>query len=309
MSLIICYTGTNGSVIIGDKRRIGFFGNEKKRELLEEELYSGSIKTQEALLKRAEELGITLNITDDAEKVREIGDVITGEVKTTTPFETKRKRIYATTGSYSLVELSGSTIKNMEGGTTSMVVFGNKYTKEIANKAIQDNWKKKVSLKDVGDILEKVMDEVSRQTPSVSPNYDLIIKHPSLNKKQARELLRTTILQDVKELEKWREELKEQLIKTAKGIEMSNKILDNGVVGKVSKVEGHHVEITLAEGVEALDLEWNLQAEAGEVVAMEVDEPDKISIGDMAVIKDENLCVMPSQCGLKCEVILCKTDK
>lgn len=309
MSLIICYTGTNGSVIIGDKRRIGFFGNEKKRELLEEELYSGSIKTQEALLKRAEELGITLNITDDAEKVREIGDVITGEVKTTTPFETKRKRIYATTGSYSLVELSGSTIKNMEGGTTSIVVFGNKYTKEIANKAIQDNWKKKVSLKDVGDILEKVMDEVSRQTPSVSPNYDLIIKQPSLNNKQARELLRTTILQDVKELEKWREELKEQMIKAAKGIEMSNKILDNGVVGKVSKVEGHQVEITLAEGVEALDLEWNLQAEAGEVVAMEVDEPDKISIGDMAVIKDENLCVMPSQCGLKCEVILCKTDK
>lgn len=309
MSLIICYTGTNGSVIIGDKRRIGFFGNEKKRELLEEELYSGSIKTQEALLKRAEELGITLNITDDAEKVREIGDVITGEVKTTTPFETKRKRIYATTGSYSLVELSGSTIKNMEGGTTSMVVFGNKYTKEIANKAIQDNWKKKVSLKDVGDILEKVMDEVSRQTPSVSPNYDLIIKQPSLNNKQARELLRTTILQDVKELEKWREELKEQMIKAAKGIEMSNKILDNGVVGKVSKVEGHQVEITLAEGVEALDLEWNLQAEAGEVVAMEVDEPDKISIGDMAVIKDENLCIMPSQCGLKCEVILCKTDK
>jgi len=190
-----------------------------------------------------------------------------------------------------------------------MVVFGNKYTKEIANKAIQDNWKKKVSLKDVGDILEKVMDEVSRQTPSVSPNYDLIIKQPSLNNKQARELLRTTILQDVKELEKWREELKEQMIKAAKGIEMSNKILDNGVVGKVSKVEGHQVEITLAEGVEALDLEWNLQAEAGEVVAMEVDEPDKISIGDMAVIKDENLCVMPSQCGLKCEVILCKTDK
>jgi len=69
------------------------------------------------------------------------------------------------------------------------------------------------------------------------------------------------------------------------------------------------VEIILAEGVEALDLEWNLQAEAGEVVAMEVDEPDKISIGDMAVIKDENLCIMPSQCGLKCEVILCKTDK
>lgn len=309
MSLIICYTGSNGSVIIGDKRRIGFFGNEDKRELLEKEIYSGSIKSQESLLKRASELEITLKITDDAEKVREIGDVIVGEVKTTTPFETNRKRIYATTGSYSLVGLSGSTIRNMEGGTTSIVVFGNKYTKEIANKAIQENWKKKVSLRDVEEIFKKAMDEVSKQTPSVSPNYDLIIKHPSLNKKEAKELLRTTIIRDVKDLEKWREELKEQMIKAAKGIEMSDKILENGVVGKISKIDGKQVEITLAEGVEALDLEWNLQAEAGEVVAMEVGDPDKISVGDMVVIKDENLQVMPGQCGLKCEVILCKADK
>lgn len=309
MSLIICYTGSNGSVIIGDKRRIGFLGNEKKRELLEEELYSLSIKTQESLFKRAGELGITLKISDDAEKVRELGDVIVGEVKNTTPFETKRKRIYTTTGSYNLVELTGSTIEKMEGGTTSIVVFGNKSTKEIANKTIQENWKKKVSLKDVAEIFIKAMEEVSRQTPSVSQRYDIIVKNPTLNKNQARELLRTTILQDVKDLEKWRSELKEQMIKAAKGIELSNKILDNGVVGKVSKIEGGQVEITLAPGVEAMDLEWNLQAEAGEVVSMEVDDPNKVSLGDMVVIKDENLCIMPSQCGLKCEVILCNADK
>lgn len=309
MSLIICYTGSNGSVIIGDKRRIGFLGNEEKRELLEEELYSLSIKTQEALFKRAGELGITLKISDDAEKVRELGDVIVGEVKNTTPFETKRKRIYTTTGSYNLVELTGSTIEKMEGGTTSIVVFGNKSTKEIANKTIQENWKKKVSLKDVAEIFINAMEEVSRQTPSVSQRYDIIVKNPALNKNQARELLRTTILQDVKDLEKWRSELKEQMIKAAKGIELSNKILDNGVVGKVSKIEGDQVEITLAPGVEAMDLEWNLQAEAGEVVSMEVDDPNKVSLGDMVVIKDENLCIMPSQCGLKCEVILCNADK
>jgi hypothetical protein len=309
LSLIICYTGSNGSVIIGDKRRIGFLGNEKKRELLEEELYSLSIKTQEALFKRADELGITLKISDDAEKVRELGDVIVGEVKNTTPFETKRKRIYTTTGSYNLVELTGSTIEKMEGGTTSIVVFGNKSTKQIANKTIQENWKKKMSLKDVAEIFIKAMEEVSRQTPSVSQRYDIIVKNPALNKNQARELLRTTILQDVKDLEKWRSELKEQMIKAAKGIELSNKILDNGVVGKISKIEGDQVEITLASGVEAMDLEWNLQAEAGEVVSMGVDDPNKVSLGDMVVIKDENLCIMPSQCGLKCEVILCKADK
>ncbi len=35
---------------------------------------------------------------------------------------------------------------------------------------------------------------------------------------------------------------------------------------------------------------------------MEVDSPDKVSLGD-GRNWDENLCIMPSQCGLKCEVI------
>lgn len=309
MSLIICYTGSNGTVLVGDKRRIGFIGNEKNRELLEDELYSGSIKTKEALVKRAGELEVTLKITDNTQKVRSLGDVVVGEVKTTTPFESKRKRIYATTGSYSLVELSGSTIKKMESGTTSIVVFGNKNTKEIANKAIKDNWKKQLSLNDVVKIFQVAMEEVSKQTPSVSPGYDVITNHPHLSKEQARELLRTTILQDVKDLEKWRSELKEQMITASKGIEMSSRIIDNGVVGKVSKVEGNQVEVTLGEGVEALDLEWNLQARHGETVSMEVDNPEKVSVGDMAVIKDEDLCVMPTYCSLKCEMILCKADK
>ncbi len=309
MSLIICYTGSRGSVIIADKRRIGFFGNEKKRELLEEELYSGSIKTQENLLKRAKQLEITLKITDDAQKIRTIGDVVVGEVKSTTPFETKRKRIYTTTGSYSLVELSGSTIKKMESGDTSIVMFGNKSTKEIANKSIKKNWKKKISLKHVGEIFKKAMEEVAKNTPSVSQDHDLIIKHPILNKSQSRELLRKTIIQDVKDLEKWRGELRDQMIKAAKGIEMSTKILENGVVGKIRQIEGNKVEIALAEGIEALDLEWNLKAKPGEVVYMEVDDPHLVSVGDVAVVENENLCIMPSKCSLKCEVILCKVNK
>jgi hypothetical protein len=309
LSLIICYIGINGSVIIGDKRRIGFLGNEKKREILEDELYSGTLKTQESLLKRAEKLGITLKITDNNSKVREIGDVVVGEVKNTTPFETKRKRIYATTGSYNLVELSGSTIKKMESGNTSIIVFGNKKTKEIANKTLKENWKKKITLRDIGEIFKKTMEEVAQNTPSVSKQYDLIIKHPPFNKKQSRKFLRDTIIQDVKDLEKWREELKEQMIKTAKGIEMSSKILDNGVVGKIGKIESNQVEIELAQGVEAMDLEWNPVAKPGETVSMEVDDPQMVSIGDMAVVKDENLCIMPSQCGLKCEVILCRVGK
>lgn len=309
MSLIICYIGSKGTVIIGDKRRIDFMGDKKRRELLEEELYSGSIKTRESLLKRAEKLDITIKISDDASKVREIGDVVVGEVKTSTPTETKRKRIYGTTGSYTLVGLSGSTIKDMKTGDTSIIFFGNKITKEIASKTVKKHLKSKISLKDVADAFKKAMEEASKKTPSVSKQFDLIIKKPTIDKKQARELIRTTVIQDVKDLEKWRRELNEQMVKAAKGIVMASKILDNGVVGKVRSINGKKIEIELSSGVEALDLEWNLVAKSGEVITMEADNPELISTGNMVVVKDENLCIMPSQGGLKCDVMLCKADK
>lgn len=309
MSLIICYTGSRGGVIIGDKRRIGFMGDEKRRELLEEEMYSGSIKTKEFLLKRADELGITLKITDEAEKVRAIGEVLMGEVSFKTPMETKRKRIYATTGSFSIVELLGSSIKKIENGDSSIVVFGNKFTKETANKILKKHWKKKTSLKEVSEIFKRVMGEVASKTPSVSREYDLIIKHPSLDKKQSRELLRTTIIQDVKDLKKWRSELKEQMMNAAKSIQMSTKILENGEVGSVRSVEGNTLEIVLNKGVEALDMEWNIKARPGEVISMEVDDPKKVSVGDLVVVEKENLCIIPSKSALKCDVILCRADK
>lgn len=309
MSLIICYTGSRGSVIIGDRRRIGFFGDEKNREMLEEEMYSGSIKNRESLLKRAGELGITLKITDEAEKVRAIGEVVMGEVSFKSPQETKRKRIYATTGSFSKVELLGSTVKKIENGDNSIVVFGNKFTKETANKILKKHWKKKTTLKEVGEIFKLVMEEVARKTPSVSQEYNLIIKHPSLDNKQSRELIRTTIIQDVKDLEKWRSELKEQMINAAKSIQMSTKILENGEVGRVKRVEGDTVEIVLSKGVEALDMEWNIKAKPGEVISMEIDGGEKVSAGDVAVVENENLRIARTKSSLKCDVILCRADK
>lgn len=272
-------------------------------------MYSGSIKNRESLLKRAGELGVTLKITDEAEKVRAIGEVVMGEVSFKSPQETKRKRIYATTGSFSIVELLGSTIKKIENGDSSIVVFGNKFTKETANKILKKHWKKKTTLKEVGEIFKLVMGEVARKTPSVSQEYNLIIKYPSLDNKQSRELLRTTIIQDVKDLEKWRSELKEQMINAAKSIQMSTKILENGEVGRVKRVEGDTVEIVLSKGVEALDMEWNIKAKPGEVISMEIDGGEKVSAGDVAVVENENLRIARTKSSLKCDVILCKADK
>src|SRR5664280_2200235 len=209
MSLIITYIGSKGCVIAGDKRRIGFYGPERAREMLEEELYSGNIKTQEELLKKSDEYGITLKISDDADKVREIDDVVVGEVRSKTTQETKLKRIYATTGAYSMIKLIGSDIKTVKSGGSSIVVFGNKYTQELAEKSINKHWKSKINLMGVETIFESVLEEVAHETPSVSPQYDVIIKYPSIKAKEAKELLRTSILQDVKKLEMWRHQLQE----------------------------------------------------------------------------------------------------
>ena len=54
MSLIIAYIGKKGCVIAADKRRIAFFGEKENRELLEADMYSGDITTDEELYKRAE---------------------------------------------------------------------------------------------------------------------------------------------------------------------------------------------------------------------------------------------------------------
>jgi hypothetical protein len=153
MSLIITYISSKGCVIAGDKRRIGFSGPEADREILEEGLYTGKIKSTDELLKKAQGLGITLKISDDADKIRSIGDVAVGEVRSKTTTETRRKRIYATTGAYNMVELLGSEIKKITGGGSSIVVFGNKYTKELAEKLLKKHWNNKVNLMAVGTYL------------------------------------------------------------------------------------------------------------------------------------------------------------
>ena len=94
MSLIIAYIGKKGCVIAADKRRIAFFGEKENRELLEADMYSGDITSDEELYKRAEELDVVLKISDDASKVRTVEDVALGEVTTRGSMETKRKRIY-----------------------------------------------------------------------------------------------------------------------------------------------------------------------------------------------------------------------
>lgn len=302
------YIGRKGCVIAGDKRRIGFYGPEQAREKLEEELYSGKIKTREKLVKRAVEHGITLNISNDAEKVREIGDVVVGEVRSKTTYETKRKRIYATTGVFNIIELLGSDIKTIKSGESSIIVFGNKYTQQMAEKSIKKYWKSKINLITIGKIFESVMEEVANETPSVSPKYDVIIKYPIIDTKEAKELLRSTILQDVKELEKWRNELQENMIKTSQNIQMATKIIIQGNIGTVTYVKDNEIGIRLDEGVEALDTDWNILAKPSETIKMNVKNQSNVSKGDLVVIENEDLRIKRNKESVICEFILCKAE-
>lgn len=308
MSLIITYIGSKGCVMAGDRRSIGFLGDKDQRELLEEDLYSGKIKTDEELTKRAKELGINLKITDESQKVRNLDKVLVGEVKVRATHETKRKRIYATTNGYHQVELTGSEIENIKSGKTSIVIFGNKLTKEIAGKRLKKHWKSKISLEKVGEIFENVMREVAEATPSVSPQYDVFIIHPQMDHKQALELLRTTIISDVKELEKWRESLRQEMLSQQRDIQMANRIITQGEVGRVKKVEDDKVEVILSEGVEALNMDWNVLAKSGDTIIMKMEEPTSLSLGDLVVIEDENLCIKKNKTPLSCDIILCKSE-
>ena len=302
------YIGRKGCVIAGDKRRIGFYGPEQAREKLEEELYSGNIKTRDELIKRAVQHGITLNISDDAEKIREIGDVVVGEVRSKTTYETKRKRIYATTGVFNIIELLGSDIKTIKSGESSIIVFGNKYTQQMAEKSINKYWKSKINLLTIGKIFESVLEEVANETPSVSPKYDVIIKYPIIDTKEAKELLRSTILQDVKELEKWRNELQENMIKTSQNIQMATKIIIQGNIGTVTYVKDNEIGIRLDEGVEALDIDWNILAKPSETIKMNVKTQSNVSKGDLVVIENEDLCIKRNKESVICEFILCKAE-
>ncbi|MGZ7119375.1 MAG: MJ0548 connectase family domain-containing protein, partial [Methanobacterium sp.] len=282
MSLIISYVGRNGCVMVGDKRRIGFLGDKEKREKLEEYLYAGAIKTDDELLKVAKEQGISLNILNDASKVREIQDVIVGEVLHKTPFETKRKRIYATTNGYIIIELVGSNIDKYEMGDSSIIVFGNKFTKAKANELIKKYWIKKTSLENVSKVFKKVMAEISSITPSISKEYDLYVKDVIFDKKESQKLLRDTIVKDVKDLQKMRKGLKKQLDQTAKSIEMASKIVLEGEIGMVKSIEGEKLKILLKEGIQALDMEWKVIADSGNLIEMNTDDPSSVTIGDIA---------------------------
>ncbi|MCL2157369.1 MAG: DUF2121 domain-containing protein [Methanobrevibacter sp.] len=304
MSLIIAYVGKKGCVMASDKRKIAYFGDKEKREELENEIYSGAIKSDDELYNRASELDIVIKISEDSNKLRNIDDVIVGEVSSKTTFKINRRRIYGTTNGYQIIELLGSDITNSDKGDTAIILFGNKITKSLANELLDKMWKAKFSLKYMGEVFENILKEISKQTPSIGKKYDVMIKNPTFTNNEAQNHLDETIERDIKLLNKFRAKLTEDLLAQSESIQMATKIINKGEIGKVVKINDKILHVSLNSNVQAFDTNWKQLAKPGENVIMFIEKEDNVDIGDVAVIENETLCIKRNKANLQCNIIL-----
>lgn len=288
----------------GDKRKIGYFGDKVNLAQLEKELYEGIISTDDEFSKRAKELGISIKITDDANKLKIVGNTVRGEVSTKGTFETKRRRIYGTTNGYQIVELLGSEQKSRQAGEKGIVLFGNNYAKQLAQNLIQKRWKASQSLKYMGEVFEQILAEVSSKTPTVGDKFDTLIQQPQFNPSQAQRHLNITIDNDIKVLVKFRQDLTEKLVQQNIAIDMANKIIDKGEVGRVVSIDGNMLYVQLNDKTQAMDGNWKQLAGPGQNVLM-FTESDNVKIGDKVVIENEDLCLKKDKSTLTCDIILC----
>lgn len=302
MSLIIAYVGKKGCVMASDKRRIAYFGN--KRQALEDELYDGSITTDEELYQRSKELDVPIKISDDADKIRIVGNTVRGEVSTKGTHETKRKRIYGTTNGYQIVELIGSETKSRQAGEKGIILFGNDFAKKQAETLIQRRWKASHSLRLMGDIFEEILSEIAQKTPTIGKEFDVLIQQPKFTTSEAQKHLNITIDADIKVLTKYRQQLTEELIQKTREIELANKIIDDGPIGKVESIDGKMIEVKLNDKTQAFNFNWKPLAGPNQKVIMFADTED-IKIGDKVIIKDEVLCLKKNSSPLSCNIILC----
>ncbi len=175
MTLVIAFIGKNGAVMTGDLREITFEGDKSDRERLEKELYSGAIVTDEELVKKAEEFGVGITVTDCKSKVSERNGVLIGEVSSVEGGVVKKRRLYASAGNYAITELRDiEIILTSHGKGSNFIAFGNEFTKQVANKCFKDNWTKKSNFQDAVKILMLCMETAARKTASVSKQFFLI---------------------------------------------------------------------------------------------------------------------------------------
>jgi hypothetical protein len=174
MTLVIAFIGRSGAAMAGDMREITFLGDPASMEVLERELYTGLIATEDALLERAAELGVSLGIRDDKVKVTERGGVLVGEVTSLEGGVLRKRRVYASGGSYAIVDTGeGAPVPRGRGGAGSFVVLGNEKAKAVPHRIIRERWKNG-GLRDAVEIIVRSLEQASAETPTVGRRFILV---------------------------------------------------------------------------------------------------------------------------------------
>jgi hypothetical protein len=174
VTLVIAFIGRSGAVMAGDTREITFLGDPASMEALERELYTGLITSEEALPGRAAELGVRLGIRDDKVKVTERSGVLVGEVTSLEGGVLRKRRLFASGGSYAIVDTGeGPPVPRGRGGAGSFVVLGNEKAKAVAHRIIGERWKNG-GLRDAVEIIVRSLEQASAESPAVGRRFILI---------------------------------------------------------------------------------------------------------------------------------------
>lgn len=154
------------AVIGGDRRTITFWGAAPS---LEKELYSGQIKDDQGLKKRAEELGASLQVSDGKEKVWKRGELLVGEVTELSAGLLRRRRIYLTPGAYLIADIVGNMTKINRQGKVECVVLGNQYTQRLARSRVS-----MAGGRVNAALIESILKDAAESTASVSREYIIL---------------------------------------------------------------------------------------------------------------------------------------
>lgn len=174
MTLVIAFVGNNGAVMAGDLREIVFSGGDEQVRSLEKELYSGVIVADSELVARARELGVEISIRDTKNKILHREGVLIGDVTSREGGLINRRRLYATTGAFAIVDFTveGVSIRQM-GTATRFVVLGSEIAKRVAAEGIAKYWKGG-GVKEALETIMRIMSDAAERTATVSRPYVVI---------------------------------------------------------------------------------------------------------------------------------------
>jgi hypothetical protein len=167
LSLVVAFAGSKEAIIGGDHRSITFLGS---CPILEDDLYSGKINSDEELLERAKELCASLQVSDGREKVWRhkggSGNVLVGEVTEISLDRDRRRRIYLTPGAYLMAEITGGEARITGQGKAGCIILGNRLTQRLASDVIR-----KAGGRMNEGIMKSIFVDAGSRTASVSKEF------------------------------------------------------------------------------------------------------------------------------------------